>query len=65
MNCNNNKELRIVRGNAFSIKIHVEAVRLDGTKVEDFDLSQSSAILKLMPSSPLTVQNCWDGMVLR
>ena len=44
MNCNNNKELRIVRGNAFSIKIHVEAVRLDGTKVEDFDLSQSSAI---------------------
>ena len=48
MNCNNNKELRIVRGNAFSIKIHVEAVRLDGTKVEDFDLSQSSAILKLI-----------------
>ena len=48
MNCNNNQELRIVRGNAFNIKIHVEAVRLDGTKVEDFDLSQSSAILKLI-----------------
>ena len=41
------EELRIVRGNAFSIKIQVEAVRLDGTVVEDFNLSEANATLKV------------------
>lgn len=42
------EELRIVRGNAFDIKIHVEARRLDGSLVEDFSLADSEAVLKVI-----------------
>ena len=42
------EELRIVRGNAFGIKIHVEARRLDGSLVEDFSLADSEAVLNVM-----------------
>lgn len=42
-----NEELRIVRGNAFNIKIQVEAIRLDGTKVDNFNLAESSPQLKV------------------
>lgn len=32
-------EIKIVRGNTFAIRTHVRAFRLDGTEIDDFDLS--------------------------
>jgi hypothetical protein len=50
MNCDNNKnqELRIVRGNAFAIRLTVSAVHIDGTPVENFVLADAEAVLKVM-----------------
>ena len=41
-----NEELRIVRGTAFNIKIQIEAIRLDGTKVDNFNLAEANPQLK-------------------
>lgn len=55
-NCKNTDELRIVRGNGFSIKLDVEARRLDGSLVDSFDLSQADATLKLVHYGEKTSQ---------
>ena len=47
-NCKNTDELRIVRGNAFAIRLTVSAVHIDGTPVENFVLSDAEAVLKVM-----------------
>ena len=46
--CNKNDELRIVRGNAFAIRLTVSAIHIDGTPVENFVLGDSEAVLKVM-----------------
>ncbi|MBR2016485.1 MAG: hypothetical protein IKA00_04180 [Prevotella sp.] len=51
-----NEELRIVRGNAFNIKIQVEAVRLDGTKVDNFNLAEANAQLKVWHAGQKTAR---------
>ena len=56
-NCKNTDELRIVRGNGFSMKIDVEARRLDGSLVDSFDLSQADATLKLVHYGEKTSQD--------
>ena len=43
--CDDKDMLKIVRGNAFAIELKVEAKRLDGTTVEDFDLATAEATL--------------------
>ena len=43
-----NKELRIVRGNGFTVRLHVEARRLDGSLVENFDLASASVVLNVI-----------------
>ena len=56
-NCNNKADvLRIVRGNAFSINIHVEAVRLDGTIVENFHLIDADATLRILHAGKKTTR---------
>lgn len=47
MTCIKN-ELRIVRGNAFAVRLTIEARRLDGTVIDDFDLSQAEATLNVL-----------------
>ena len=47
-NCKNTDELRIVRGNAFAIRLTVSAVHIDGTPVENFVLGEAEAVLKVM-----------------
>ena len=47
-NCKNTDELRIVRGNAFAIRLTVSAIHIDGTPVENFVLGDSEAVLKVM-----------------
>lgn len=42
--CNNTDKLRIVRGNAFGIKINVKALRIDGTEIEDFVLADAEGV---------------------
>ena len=51
-----NEGLRIVRGNAFNIKIQVEAVRLDGTKVDNFNLAEANAQLKVWHAGQKTAR---------
>ena len=54
-NCKNESEvLRIVRGNAFTINIAIEAVRLDGSVVENFDLGASDAVLRVIHAGKKT-----------
>ena len=47
-NCKNTDELRIVRGNAFAIRLTVTAIHIDGTPVENFVLGEAEAVLKVM-----------------
>ena len=47
-NCRNTDELRIVRGNAFAIRLTVTAIHIDGTPVENFVLGEASPVLKVM-----------------
>lgn len=51
-----NEELRIVRGNAFNVKIQVEAIRLDGTKVDNFNLAEANAQLKVWHAGQKTAK---------
>ena len=48
-NCKNTDELRIVRGNAFAVRLTVNAVHIDGTPVEDFNLGEAAAADKCIP----------------
>lgn len=54
MTCIKN-ELRIVRGNAFAVRLTIEARRLDGTVIDDFDLSQAEATLNVLHAGKKTV----------
>ena len=47
-NCKNTDELRIVRGNAFAVRLTINAVHIDGTPVEDFNLGEAEPVLKVM-----------------
>ena len=49
--CNKNDELRIVRGNAFGIRLTVRAIHADGTEVEDFNLAEANK--KFKPANEL------------
>ena len=42
--CKITDTLRIVRGNAFAIKVNVKALRPDGTEIQDFSLADSDAV---------------------
>lgn len=55
-NCKNTDELRIVRGNAFSIRLTVNAVHIDGTPVENFVLGEASPVLKVMHNETATTK---------
>jgi hypothetical protein len=52
--CNKNDELRIVRGNAFGIRLTVRAIHTDGTEVEDFNLAEANAVLKVVHQGTMT-----------
>ena len=52
--CNKNDELRIVRGNAFGIRLTVRAIHADGTEVEDFNLAEANAVLKVVHQGTMT-----------
>ena len=53
MNCNQNQLPRPVRGNAFNIAVKVVARRLDGTVIDDFELS-SEDVLNIVYRGTLT-----------
>ena len=53
-NCRNTDELRIVRGNAFAIRMTVTAIHIDGTPVENFVLGEAEAVLKVMHNDDKT-----------
>ena len=53
MSCNKNQLPRPVRGNAFNIAVKVVARRLDGTVIDDFDLS-SEDVLNIVYRGTLT-----------
>lgn len=54
MNCKNTSLLRVVRGNAFKLKIAVEAYTTGGRKVESFDIDDAE--LKLYKNGTLTAK---------
>ena len=52
--CNKNDELRIVRGNAFGMRLTVRAIHADGTEVEDFNLAEANAVLNVVHQGTMT-----------